>query len=671
MRAAPGAALRPPRRVARRSGAGARIVRLAILLVAGSALATTAPRNQDVGRAALTTARACAGDCDTGGTVTVEELVRGVEIALGVATLDQCAAFDCHGDGRVTVDCLVRAVDAALNGCGELPIIPVTSCASLAQLSMPDTAIAEVALVAAAVLPEHCVVRGEIAARTGVTNPDTGSNAYGTKFELRLPTAWNGRFFYQGGFGTDGVVLQAAGTLVGAIETPALQQGFAVVSSNGGHESSSLQAGFGVDPQARIDVGYRSIGQVTPVAKSLIATYYGEPPHHSYFFGCSKGGQEAMQASQRYGDLFDGVVAGDPGFNLPRAALAEAWDTQAFAAAARALSPGSVDAHGDPLLYTSFSQSALRLVTDAVLQACDSLDGLQDHMIFNVAACEGEFDPAALQCSGAPDDSCLAPVQVATLRTVFAGAMDSQGSALYPDWPYDSGIGSPGWATWKIGLPTAAPVNTALNVTLGLSASRYLFATPPDPSLRQFTVDIDAFARAITATGTDPNTGVEYAASSVDFMTADSTALDAFKNHGGKLILYHGVSDAVFSMNDTVRYYDALSVAYGGSTPGFARLFLVQGMNHCFGGDYAVDRFDTLAPIVRWVEEGQAPDALQATPLSPSASLLPAGIRRPLCAYPGYAHYDGAGDVNSAASFRCVAPTPRTVARASQRLPDR
>lgn len=131
-----------------------------------------------------------------------------------------------------------------------------------------------------------------------------------------------------------------------------------------------------------------------------------------------------------------------------------------------------------------------------------------------------------------------------------------------------------------------APVNTAFNVTLGLSASRYLFTTPPDPSLSQFTLDIDAFARAIAATGTDPNTGVEYSASAVDFMTADSTALDTFNDHGGKLILYHGVSDPVFSVNDTVRYYDALTAVYGSSTPDFARLFLVPGMTHCFGGDY-------------------------------------------------------------------------------------
>ena len=623
--------------------------------MAGSALAADPPPDTRVVERGAP-ASPCTGDCDTSRTVTIDELLRGVDIALGAAALDQCAAFDCNSDRHVTVDCLIKAVHAALDGCADIPIVPITSCASLAALSIPHTEITDVALVAAGSMPENCVIHGEIEARTGVTNPDTGSNAYGTRFELRLPTEWNGRFFYQGGFGTDGVVADAGGVIVGSRQPPALQQGFAVVSSDGGHASSPLQAGFGVDPQARIDVGYRSIGQVTPVAKSIIAAYYGAPPHHSYFLGCSKGGQEAMQASQRYGDQFDGVVAGDPGFNLPRAALAEAWDTQAFAVAAQLVSPGAVDGDGNPLLSVSFSPAALQLVADGVLEACDALDGLQDHMIFNVAACAGAFQLAALQCSGVPQDTCLAPAQVAALLKVFSGAKDSQRRPLYSDWPYDSGMASSGWALWKIGQPTGAAVNNALNVTLGLSASRFLFNTPPDPGLSQFTVDIDAFARAITATGVDQTTGVAYPTSAVDFMTADSTALDAFKNHGGKLILYHGVSDPVFSANDTVRYYGDLTAAYGSSTRDFARLFLVPGMNHCFGGDYTVDSFDPLAPIVSWVEQQQAPDALLAEPLSPSTSRLPAGTRRPLCPYPDYARYDGTGDVNSAASFRCVTP---------------
>ena len=59
----------------------------------------------------------CVGDCDHSDQVTIDELVRGVNLALNIAPLDACPEFDCNGDGRVTIDCLVKAVNAALNGC--------------------------------------------------------------------------------------------------------------------------------------------------------------------------------------------------------------------------------------------------------------------------------------------------------------------------------------------------------------------------------------------------------------------------------------------------------------------------------------------------------------------------------------------------------------------------
>jgi hypothetical protein len=57
----------------------------------------------------------CAGDCDGSGAVDIEELVRGVDIALDVFALDHCPAFDTSADGAVRIDELVRAI--ALHGC--------------------------------------------------------------------------------------------------------------------------------------------------------------------------------------------------------------------------------------------------------------------------------------------------------------------------------------------------------------------------------------------------------------------------------------------------------------------------------------------------------------------------------------------------------------------------
>jgi hypothetical protein len=59
----------------------------------------------------------CVGDCSRNGSVTIEELITGVDIALGTLPVSACTAFDFSGNGAVTVDEIIRAVNNALNGC--------------------------------------------------------------------------------------------------------------------------------------------------------------------------------------------------------------------------------------------------------------------------------------------------------------------------------------------------------------------------------------------------------------------------------------------------------------------------------------------------------------------------------------------------------------------------
>jgi feruloyl esterase len=136
----------------------------------------------------------------------------------------------------------------------------------------------------------------------------------------------------------------------------------------------------------------------------------------------------------------------------------------------------------------------------------------------------------------------------------------------------------------------------------------------------------------------------------------NATQLSALKSRGGKLIVYHGTADPVFSPNDTIAWYDAVNA--GDSTaPGYARLFLVPGMNHCSGGP-ATDRFNMLTALENWVERGAAPDSVVAkvNPVDPDvvAKGWPATRSRPLCAYPKQAMLKaGATDLESASSFVC------------------
>jgi feruloyl esterase len=162
-----------------------------------------------------------------------------------------------------------------------------------------------------------------------------------------------------------------------------------------------------------------------------------------------------------------------------------------------------------------------------------------------------------------------------------------------------------------------------------------------------------------------------YTQSAVKYMEATDTSLTDFTAHNGKIIYFHGESDPVFSMYDTVNYYENLSAAHGPATSDFARLFLIPGMNHCSSGLHTLDSFDPLTAITKWVEEGIAPDSIIASnsnktqiapifpspsPASPPNTFLPVSWTRPLCPYPQYAKYLGTGDISLASSFTCTAP---------------
>jgi feruloyl esterase len=553
------------------------------------------------------------------------------------------------------------------------PAVTAAACEALARLSrgpaLPNrsTVVQSAGLrtagagADAAAAAEHCEVLGEMDARVGADG-----RPYAIRFHLRLPSRWNGRFFFQGGGATNGTVGDALGALQGRQPGNALALGYAVVSQDSGHDNAIAgdparggTVAFGFDPQARIDYGYRSYAEVTRAAKALIRAYYGRGPERSYFVGCSEGGREGMMMSQRFPDEFDGVLAVAPGFRLPKASLVgESWDSQAFAALAR--SAGQVDHAGVPLLNRTFTDRDLALVSAAVLAACDHRDGLADGIIDDFPACTTAAVRApltALTCAGAKTDACLTAAQIAALHRVFDGARGAAGQPLYADWPWDAGIGdSPahstfeGWRRWKLGL-FESEANDAINATMGAAAAAILFTTPPRPLGagesgflgRVLALDLDRDAAAIHATSGP------FAESAWDFMMASATDLSRFARRGGRLVVVHGVSDPVFSINDTIAWWTDVDAAMHGTAADVVRLFAVPGMAHCGSGP-ATDRFDAFGALVSWVESGVAPERIVAT--ARETTPWP-GRTRPLCAFPKQARYRGTGSIEDAASFVC------------------
>ena len=492
----------------------------------------------------------------------------------------------------------------------------------------------------------HCLVRGHVGERTGIDG-----NTYKVSFELRLPDDWNGRFVHQFNGGNDGNVVPAMGNLLNADPADsALSRGYAVVSSDAGHDGSAhpeagLAGGvqFANDPEARSDYGYGAVIKLNPAATKVVEDYYGEAIAFSYGVGGSNGGRHALVQATRSPEAFDGILAAYPGFNLPRAAIQHAWDIQSFKAV-----------NGD--VRKAFALEDLKLVSNAVLAACDGLDGLEDGIIADSPACQAVFDIATLACEGNATEGCLAPAQVEALQRVHAGPANSAGEALYSHWAWDRGIESGDWRFWKLESGIPPWDGMPLIATMGAASLATIFANPPvevegtPAALEQFLLDYD-FDTDVTV----DVTGAVFTESPLDFMTPtdiDHPELADFRDAGGKMIVFHGVSDPVFSVLDTIRWYEALDANNGGKAEDFALLYTVPGMGHGSGSP-ATDKFDAFTALVDWVENGTAPSHLVAT-ATPDNQYVPEliGATRKLCPHPLIARYAG-GDEATHESFSC------------------
>jgi pimeloyl-ACP methyl ester carboxylesterase len=568
---------------------------------------------------------------------------------------------------QTTVLC---AASAALVSCGNVPTntgaggvhLPPATAATLQacnalvnEFRFDNTQIDAATSVTAGALTlggkpiaEHCLVKGAMHKRKGSDGRD-----YAIGFEMRLPTAWNGRFYYQGNGGLDGNVQPATGTLGGGPLTGALMQGFAVISSDAGHASAQTPF-FGLEPQARLDYGYQAVGKLTPMAKALIRAAYGKGPDRSYIGGCSNGGRHAMVAAARYGEQFDGYLVGAPGYRLPLAALAQLWGAQQWALLA---TPGATVPH--PMnpsatladLGSAFTPQERQTVAKAILDKCDALDGAKDGMVQATQMCQALFSIGSdvPKCQGERTGQCLSGAQMLDIHKIMKGALGSNGKkGVYSSFAFDPGIAGSNWAAWKF----------ANSLALDPLAVGAVFSVPPG-RVDALTEDVGARLPLLKASNDT------YTESGMSLMAPpgheNPVNLNALRERGAKMLLYHGVSDPIFSSEDTQSWYQSLNKAQGGRAADFARYFPVPGMNHCSGGP-AADQFDALTPLVQWVEHGVAPPSITAAVRGAgNAGGVNAELpkdwspnrTRPLCPYPAVAHYSGAGSVEDAANFQC------------------
>ncbi len=581
-----------------------------------------------------------------------------VTFLMGVASVALLTACSHTGDKLdVAASAMLKAASPAVmvGSCNDIVSkfkydkVRITSSASVAAGAVAMSG-APNAPKTAYDAPAHCLVKGLMQERKGADGKD-----YAIGFEMRLPTQWNGRFYHQVNGGLDGVVQVALGALGGGPLTGALAQGFAVISSDAGHNGSQNPS-FGADPEARQNYGYDTVGKLTPMAKGLIAAAYGKAPDRSYIGGCSNGGRHTMVAASRFADQYDGYLVGAPGYRLPQAALAQVWGSSQWKnlspetpLAASTLTHPFAPSVKLPDISLGFNAQDRQIVADAILAKCDALDGVKDGMVQSVAACQKAFDVKrdVPTCTAGRDGKCLSNLQKSTIATVFAGGKTSDGKSIYASFPYDPGLAAANWASWKYQNSQALDPGALSFIFAGAVRTVKAF----DSNYDELHANIYAKPAGFTASSDEIINPHGY---------EKPNYMGALQKRGAKMITYHGVSDAVFSESDTRAWVDRVSAAVSESK-NVVRHFSVPGMSHCSAGP-ATDQFDALTPLVKWVEQGVAPDSIVASVRGAgnvggvNAELpkdWPNNRTRPLCAYPKVATYKGSGSIEEAANFSC------------------
>ncbi len=535
-----------------------------------------------------------------------------------------------------------------------------TPCTNLQSLQLPDTMITTATDNTTGVfgppgptqitgLPAFCQV-------TATLTPTSDSNI---KIEVWLPekTKWNGRFLGTGGGGFQGVITYSE-------LASGIQAGFAATNSDLGTGSSGcsplycgssgnmgnpLAIAFGDSaspttglfghPERIKDFGQRAIHLMTVRGKQIADAFYQKSHTKAYFAGCSTGGQNALMEAQRFPNDYDGILAGAAAFNrthIHMVPLAVWQDTHA--SASRFILPGQ-----------------MTLINNAVIAQCVGRDGGASTDQFLTDPRDCHFDPKALLCTGGKvPPACLTADQVTTMQKYYAGTIDPvNGQVIYPG--YERG-------------------NETDNV-LGLGL--VLMESLPEPAFDGlfywvFGPSFGHPASAVNFANFDFHRAVDTVDDQLaDVLNADSTNLGEFREHGGKLLMYHGWADPLIPSQSSINYFNAL---VGGEHSGMqqasfkwgdpkldktqkdARLFMVPGMYHCSGGP-GPNVFDALTPLVTWVETGVAPETIVATKFvndtPPTVQMT-----RPLCVFPKVAKYNGSGSTSIAANFTCVADEP-------------
>ena len=521
--------------------------------------------------------------------------------------------------------------------------VAAATCASLSQLKLPNTTITGAQSFAAGKFtppPQFSLrqpppVPVAFCRVTGSIKPTSDSDI---NFELWLPeSGWTGRYESVGNGGF-------AGSIRYDSMVRPLMGGSAVASTDDGHSAPAVgpkSASWALGhPEKVIDYGYRAVHLTAEEAKQITAAFYGSPPKHSYFVGCSKGGQEGLMEAQRFPEDFDGIVTG---------AAANQW-TDLFSS----FPWGAKINLANRASY--IAPQDLEKIGAAVAAACDAADGVKDGLISDPLSCRVESSKIG-----------LSPEQLKTFETIHDGPKTSAGERVYAGLPY--GGETVQWNRTVTGPSfELAPVEAEESMYGNSFFANFVYRDP-NWTFRSFDVDkspIDARKKV------------------GQILNADDVHFTKFKARHGKIVAFHGWADSIVTPLGAISYYNKVAAAQDPrgrngaegdgntvdaraleETQKFFRLFLAPAVGHCAGGPGPNEfgqrggdgdaQHDIVVALEQWVEKDIPPTRLIATKFESDDHTKAATMTRPLCAFPAMAKYKGKGSADDADNFVCAA----------------
>ena len=527
---------------------------------------------------------------------------------------------------------------------------PAASCASLAKLALPDTTITMAEEVGAGQLVLPAERRGPApapangaaapappapnAARPGAPEgalpgvrpqspddtkslpafcrvaatikPTSDSNI---RIEVWMPLAgWNGKFMGIGGGGFAGSMTYTSHFDGQSGLADALKRGYATGTTDSGHDSSKPGESDGQfalgHPEKVIDYGYRAVHLMTVESKEFVKAFYGAAPRHSYFFGASRGGYEAITEAYRFPTDYDGIGA--------------AWPPNPFVLFnAQQLWANWWIAH-NPSMFIPKEKYAM--IHTAVMDACDALDGDKDGMIENPMACH--FDPQTLLCKGGDAPDCLTAPQADLLKKTYQGPVNPRtGESIFPGPAMGDELGE--MYQFATGTPRA------------VAGDMYKYIVFKDANWDWKTLDWDK--------------DIQKALDETRPMLTTQPNFSEFSDHGGKLFIfmgwvnYHNPAQVIGFYNQAVKNMGPEKSAKS------LRFMAIPGET------FKDTMFDRIKAVEDWVEQGKAPDQITGSYYGADGKLA---RTHPFCAYPKVAQYKGTGDINRAENFTCALSAP-------------